>query len=840
METSPLLHGDSARSPPPTQGDIYRDAFPASYSDSETEDEATGLPSSPPRYIEPDDRKYQDTTFAFIFLSLFTLLVVTGASTLARADHSNEGASLSGAIYLTLRNSTGLIVGVTAASVGAGTVWILFMSAFVKPIVWGTIIAIPVLSLGLFTFILTDSILGKNQDPPYLGNQYNIMIGVAVSFLITALGSITYLFKRRRQIDQTINILQLSCQILWENPTIFVLSLTLMLTYMIFSLLWLLAFSHLFLVHPTYPIPMSTRTAVGFFVLMHFWTSAVLQGIEKVTIAGVVGKWYFKRNFDETHEEDQTLRNLKAAVSTGFGTVCFSAGVLALAQTAQAFVKFVRKYDCVFYAKNNSRGSSGGLLLLLDACMSCFSYSLDTLTSMTLLYSGLTGHSLLRSGVLCTRLFRRNLVFGLTTSTLTRVVLTLGAITAASCVGAATFFYAARGLTSPFAYVVGVVGVVVPFYVLRFISHVLQYTVDATFICYMIDLDTNANNCDGAHQIFEPSLSLFGIPTIPTIPASSTSSLDTRQQSMMADAAARLLVSLEYDTVLPLGASGLLTRLVGRNARAVLLKSRSAIMLAITASWVARAVYGDWPRFNLVFSPLGGARTESTDTFGLALVFYFALLVLHSIQHSKLQNHMKTLGPIMHLTLWCIHTFTMTTILSTILSVSLASHLNLPPQPSSDYLLCVVGVGMEILLSRWTVHWILFALGLTAIFLLNIIASVSLDYCLVSCTSATPLTMSGIGVVVASFMLLWAMEHLRENVFPSSRRSLGLLPSPFDISEDVDEGLEIVVRLADGEKYEDHFCDDSRLLTEMGYSEGEAKGWNEEVLQGLLEGEKET
>ncbi|KAJ3102266.1 hypothetical protein HDU96_009703 [Phlyctochytrium bullatum] len=228
---------------------------------------ATGLPSSPPRYVEPHARRYQDTFFSNLFLTAFTLLAVTGFTTLMRADHTNEGKSLSGAIYMTLHNSTGLLVGTTAASIGAGTLWILFMSAFVK----------------------------------------------------------------------------LACQILWENPTVFILSIGIMITYMIFALVWLLAFAHLFLVHPIYPIPMSTRTALIFFVLMHFWTSAVLQGIEKMTIAGVVGKWYFKRNEDETHEEDQTYKNFKAAITTGFGTICFSSLILAVVQTIQAIIKYVRK-----------------------------------------------------------------------------------------------------------------------------------------------------------------------------------------------------------------------------------------------------------------------------------------------------------------------------------------------------------------------------------------------------------------------------------------------------------------------------------------------------------------
>jgi hypothetical protein len=65
---------------------------------------------------------------------------------------------------------------------------------------------------------------------------------------------------------------------------------------------------------------------------------------------------------------------------------------------------------------------------------------------------------------------------GLATSTLSRLVLLLGSLCAAGGVGTGTFFYAARGLASPYAYVVGSIGVVVPFYILRLMSHVMLNT----------------------------------------------------------------------------------------------------------------------------------------------------------------------------------------------------------------------------------------------------------------------------------------------------------------------------------------------------------------------------
>ncbi|KAJ3104098.1 hypothetical protein HDU97_009547 [Phlyctochytrium planicorne] len=802
METSPLLAGEPQRSPQqPSQG-IFPDSFPASYSDSETEDEATGLPSSPPRYVEPNNRKYQDTAFTILYLTALSLLVITGATTLARADHRNEGRSLSGAIYLTLKNSTGILVGVTAASIGAGTLWILFMSAFVK----------------------------------------------------------------RRQIDHTIDMLQLSCQILWENPSIFGLSIALMFVYMLFAIVWLLAFAHLFLVHGIYPIPMSTRTAVAFFVLMHFWTSAVLQGIEKMTIAGVVGKWYFKRHQDETYEENQTLRNFKAATTTGFGTICFSALILAIVQTLQAFVRYVRK---------NSRGNTT-LLLLIDACMSCTSYALDSITSMTLLYSGLTGHSLLKSGVLCTRLFRRNLVFGLTTSTLTRVVLTLGSVTAASCVGAGTFFYAARGLTSPFAYVVGAIGVVVPFYVLRFISHVLQYTVDATFICYMIDLDTNANNCEGAHRIFEPSLSDWNYANLLIFKARKKDKKKTNfswwievtkyiSSPMIAHIASKLLVYLRYDTILPVGASGLLIELAGRNARSILMEARTWIAFLIPLAWIVRMWHGEWPHMSTLLFPFGVKREERTESFGLALVLYLVLLILHDAQQTRNSSHMKMLHPFTHLVLWCLHTFTMTTLMASVLSTAVSSatktvFFSMPGQHPIDFWLCGMGVLVEVVFSRWTVNWMLFAVGFTWIVAINFafgllkmlirgsfvlsvvpIMTDGQELPLNPSFPENPLlpTIAGTILVFASFTVLWTMEWLREAIFPyhpasPCEKEEKHVSFATVLEKDMIESIIVTQYYSDEQTYLDDIKDDSKLYSEQHFTEGEALEWDEESAMGLL------
>ncbi|KAI8617734.1 plasma-membrane choline transporter-domain-containing protein [Chytriomyces sp. MP71] len=386
----------------------------------------------------------------------------------------------------------------------AGVVWILCMSAFVKPIVWGSIIAIPIMCLGIFTFIVTDALLGKANDPVYLDPQYNWMIGVAILFLIASIASGTFLYRERRNIDRAINIIHLACQILWETPSIFTLSLGIMGVYSIFSFAWAFAFSHLFLpisadTPPQEGLAASTEGAIFFFVFMHFWFTAVLSSVEKMTIAGVVGQWYFARTLDETFDEDLVGRSLKATLGPGFGSVCLASLVVGTVEVCQFVVRNVRKH---------SRGSAQPLISLVDSCLDCVNRSVTHISSYTLLYCGLTGASLCTGALGCTRLFRRNLVMGMATAGITRAILFFGASAAAGGVGAGTFFYSARGTGSPYAWMVGGVGAFVPFYVVRFMSQIIQNTVDATFLCYMLDVDSNSINCQEAHEIFENDLGL--------------------------------------------------------------------------------------------------------------------------------------------------------------------------------------------------------------------------------------------------------------------------------------------------------------------------------------------
>ncbi|KAJ3004889.1 hypothetical protein HKX48_000994 [Thoreauomyces humboldtii] len=460
----------------------------------------TNHPDDAPVLLDPESRPYRDRTFAVLYFAALSALLVTGVILLASTKSGPAEAIVPHSVYSTIKNSAGLLTLTTTGAVGICCIWLYLLRFFVRPVVLTTIYMIPVTCVGFFSFIVTNSALGKAHDASYLDGQYNGAIVGATGFLVTGFASAFYLYRRRRETEQTIHILQLSCDILRTNPGIFVVSIALTAAYTLFAVTWVVLFSRLFLrgakeLDPSgivkWHLAGGTGWAVSFFVLMYFWTSAIFKNVEKVTVAGVVGEWYFQRP-DTSLSADRTWKNFMAAVTTSFGSICLGSLILSIIQTFQFASRMARR----------ATGTHSPLHRLLTACLDCGGRLADNVTSYALVYAGLTGSSFASASYATTRVFRRNLVLGLVTTTVTRLVLFVATATLAAAAGVAAFFFASRGLASPFAYVVGMVGAVVPWYLVQVLAHVVQNTVDATFMCYLLDVDINTVNCESAHRIF--------------------------------------------------------------------------------------------------------------------------------------------------------------------------------------------------------------------------------------------------------------------------------------------------------------------------------------------------
>ncbi|TPX45522.1 hypothetical protein SeLEV6574_g03019 [Synchytrium endobioticum] len=453
-------------------------------------------------YVDPEHRPYADPAFGVLFVVSFAAMMITGIVLFFTTSGVPVSQIVAGSVYNTLYRSSGLLTFLTILAVGVGVGWIWTMKRFVRPIVYLTVVAIPASCLSLFAVIFTNSILGKFQDNPALGQQYN---GSMVWSLVTlAIGSSSgyLLMQKRRQIDQTIYIIELACDVLQSNPSVFLYSLALTGGFIVFSITWFAFFSRLWIVNPessstsTYGSNYSSFSVL-FFVFMYFWTSSVVQNVQKTMIAGVVAEWWYNprgrrrvihyingiellgsENADKEVERSKTRKALKVALTTSFGSIVFASLIMAIVTTTQTIVKFLKQRT-----RNMDRRTSQWLVYAL-------------------VYCALTASTFCEAAVTCTRLFRRNLVLGLVTSTVTKLILALGVGAIALGTSAWAFFYASRGVGSPYAWIVGILGGIIPYFIVSFLSNIVQNTVDACFIYYLMDLDNDSCHCEPAHRIF--------------------------------------------------------------------------------------------------------------------------------------------------------------------------------------------------------------------------------------------------------------------------------------------------------------------------------------------------
>jgi hypothetical protein len=119
----------------------------------------------------------------------------------------------------------------------------------------------------------------------------------SIVFLLSGIIFIWTLIQKRQQIEHIMNIFQLATDILKANASLFLLSFGLLVCYVVYSLIWLIALSCLFY-SQTSKLNVNLSNTLSyelltFYLFMYFWTSSVFFSIEKTTISGVVGDWYF-------------------------------------------------------------------------------------------------------------------------------------------------------------------------------------------------------------------------------------------------------------------------------------------------------------------------------------------------------------------------------------------------------------------------------------------------------------------------------------------------------------------------------------------------------------------
>ncbi|KAF9935482.1 hypothetical protein BGZ67_003399 [Mortierella alpina] len=499
--------------PPLTPAAIYLDVPPPESTKSKSSGTMGEQLLTPPSQIPSGPtgwtsisykRNFKDPFFAVIYIVALAAYFILGIVLL----FTTSSSPLEGQIYnvfSVIKSSAGMLTLVVLISAAMGTLWLITLRSFTRPVVWATVLSVPCFAFVIFIWSLVSSfqgprIEGGRRDPQDTGLTVLSMLPLSIGSLF-----LSVIYMRRQYIARTTAIIELACEILKDNPDMFFVSFGLMLIHAVFTAIWLVFFARVFLIghveakveSKLWVMDSNFYPIAAYMIFIYMWTSAVLSNVQRVTLANVVSKWYFHRHEPFAyHSSKITEPALINAATTSFGSICLGALFIAIVQFT------------VFALRNTAKKlkeSSFPLAVLVVTFCRLIQGLAENFNNYTLIYVGITGESLFAAARSASKIFHRNLLWGLLSDFLTKLILYVNATLLSLMTGFAAYIFATHTLHSPYGYVIGILSSIIPFYITRFFTHIMAITVDATFLCYAIDLDTNTCHSNKAHSAFGAS-----------------------------------------------------------------------------------------------------------------------------------------------------------------------------------------------------------------------------------------------------------------------------------------------------------------------------------------------
>ncbi|OBZ87142.1 Choline transporter-like protein ctl1 [Choanephora cucurbitarum] len=493
---------------------IYLDE-PIGHSNTSLSDSLLPTSATIPVGISQMDKKYKDPIFAVLYIICFGIFFISGIIlSLTTNSHAIE-EYVKGSTFKTIKDSAGILTIIIATALIMGSLWLFILRTFTKLLVWGTVVCMPIALTVLFIWTLVESFhsyfIYSDQGQTTVRDT-----GLTIISFIPLLLNLIYMklvLDHRHRITKTVSVIELACDVARYNPGIILVSMVLLVTFILFSILWLVFFNRLWLVGhldqgTTWIIHQYVYSLAAFYVFMYIWTAKLLIYMERFCLSVMTAQWYFHRNEPSTANQIPWIASLVQASSTSLGTLALGSLILAIIQCLQLIAKSIRKY-----AK-----SARPLATVFSFILSYIDAIISTFSNYTISLAAITGENFFSAANSATKIFRRNLLTGLFGDLLTQLILYIGASVIALSSGLGAYVYATHQLHSPHGFIMGLLGTLMPWYLSQFFSYTMTsiidasfntntthescVSIDASFLCYAIDLDTGTVHLSAAHAAF--------------------------------------------------------------------------------------------------------------------------------------------------------------------------------------------------------------------------------------------------------------------------------------------------------------------------------------------------
>ncbi|KAJ2824748.1 hypothetical protein GGI24_003330, partial [Coemansia furcata] len=374
-------------------------------------------------------------------------------------------------------------------SVVLSVIWVQIMRFQTHKVVWLTTLGVPV--VGTATAVWAGTQIFRIPGAEELIG-YRVRNGIVIVIsLILAIRFAWSISQRRQDIERSVDIIKLACNVLLQNRELYAFSVLLLAFYGVLAVVSAIFASRLVLIHGTdsgsgFPwLPQLTNVwgLAAYLTASFAWMSAVFVQLLRVIVSSVVCQWFFHRH---DPGEPPALRTLQAAahsaISHKFGIVVVSATILFAAKLLHLIELGLR------WAVSLLRIIPVSLVSLVVGRPI---YLAEGWNSYTAVYAAFSGKGYFESSKAVTELLRKHHLLHSPVVSLIKSSMTCYALLLSLVFGYALGLQAVDTLSLHSA-LVAIAGSVMPFALLQLVTHVLSCTVEALVLCYAIDLEVDS------------------------------------------------------------------------------------------------------------------------------------------------------------------------------------------------------------------------------------------------------------------------------------------------------------------------------------------------------------
>ncbi|KAJ1817224.1 hypothetical protein LPJ60_004940 [Coemansia sp. RSA 2675] len=382
----------------------------------------------------------------------------------------------------------------SVVSVVLSVIWVQIMRFQTHKVVWLTTLGVPVVGTATAVWAGTQIFRIPGAEE-LIGYRVRNGIVIAIS-LILAIRFAWSISQRRHDIERSVDIIKLACDVLLQNRELYAFSILLLAFYGALAAVSAIFASRLALVHgtstgvgsPWLPQLTNVWVLVAYLTASFAWMSAVFVQLLRVIVSSVVCQWFFHRH---DPGEPPALRTLQAAahsaISNKFGVVVVSATVLFAAKLLHLIELGLR------WAVSLLRIIPVSLVSLVVGRPI---YLAEGWNSYTAVYAAFSGKGYFESSRAVTELLRKHHLLHSPVVSMIKSSMTCYALLLSLVLGYTLGLQAVDTLSLHSA-LVAIAGSVMPFALLQLVTHVLSCTVEALVVCYAIDLEVDS--CHSLH-----------------------------------------------------------------------------------------------------------------------------------------------------------------------------------------------------------------------------------------------------------------------------------------------------------------------------------------------------